>query len=182
MIARDFQLRFDYQVFPDKHDLDASLIASFELKRSALIKVGEFDLGIIGCLKSNQALAAWEIKTDVLLQAIQKPDSSLAYQPVSRYPGSVQDLTLKTALTTNYGQFEKLFNQIVETYRRQRWQITWELKSIYQPPANPNLKHLTSRWHLTHLDKTASKTEVLKIMAAVVKLASQVDKSVEQVV
>ena len=71
---------------------------------------------------------------------------------------------------------------MTDDYRKQDWQITWELVGIYQPPKNQAFKHLTFRWQLAHSQRTVSKTEVSKIMETLVKACRKEDAEIEQVV
>lgn len=182
LIARNFKLEFEYQAFDGQSSLDPSLTAVYNLEQSALVRVNQADLGIVGFLKDYPAWAAWEIKTDVLLQASRQAGTVSTYRAISRYPKSSQDLTLRMPLSCRYQSLKQVFDRAVEDYRKQDWQIAWELIGIYRPPENRDFKHLTFRWQLAHRQKTAAKGEVLEVIKALVEACRRRDAKIEQVV
>ena len=181
LIGQNFKLVFDYQPLSENQPLAESLVAPYQLQQSALIKVNQINLGIIGLLKSDSKVAAWEIETDSLLKATRRNNSNFAYQAISRYPQSLQDLTLRVPLDLNYSFLKQIFDKVVLEYQKKSWQISWRLTSIYQPRNNLAVKHITTRWDLAHYQKTLEKQEVVAIINQIVQICQKARADIEKV-
>ena len=166
LLANFCRLEFDYEplsVLPK--GLDQPLAAPYDLRYSAVVRVDGQVLGIMGLLK-NDGFAAAEIKTDVLLQAYLTSAERRGYQPLSRYPSSVQDLTLQVERVVSYEDLRQTLKQKLATYKKAGWQIHWSLKSIFEPAQE--MKNLSFRLTFHHLRQTPDKAEVLAIVAEIV--------------
>lgn len=87
--------------------------------RSAIVKlegrqigtIGEYAARTVGKLKLPSFCAGFEIGLE-LLNSLSAPKSS--YKPLSRYPSTVQDITLKTDNKLNYARIAKVLSESLE--------------------------------------------------------------------
>ena len=170
VLAQSLQIQFKYQKYQESFKLDEALIAPFDLKNSAVILLDKKPIGILGLLSSAK-YAAWEIQNDELLNLGNKQTTS-QYQPLSRFPSSSQDLTLAVDLQTPYSQIEQTLLDVLAKYNQQDWQIKLSLFHIFQPKSDANVKHLSFRIRVSHLQKTVSKQEMSEIISALIQVAS----------
>lgn len=179
------KLGFTLEYSPVPTGTDFPVTKPFDLSRSALVTIKEADvfLGIVGeyapsvCknFKLPAASAGFEIGTDHMLEAMSKVESS-TYKPLSRYPSSTQDLTLQVADDTAYGAVEIVLKAALSSTD---YQWTLAPLSIYKPEAQ-NIKNISFRITLSHMDRTLTTNEVSDMVATLVKAAKEAVKA-EQV-
>lgn len=169
LIAQSLSLKFTYQTY-DLNQLDLSPKEMvFDLKNSATIFVGDLKLGVIGLLKQFDNCAAWEIDTEVLLQA--PKDKSAFYQPLAKYPKSSQDLTLQVPLELAYSKLKTALQETLSDYAKQNWQSNISLLGIFQPVEKTEIKNISFRLTVSHKERTVKKEEVSAIVSALAKQA-----------
>lgn len=119
-LASSFGLKLQYATI--EQDPDFPVTAAFNTKRSALVTVEGADvfLGIVGeytqsarkQLKLPALCAGFEIGLDHLADALVKTAQS-HYKPLSRYPSTSQDITLRVSDVTPYVSVENILNRVL---------------------------------------------------------------------
>ena len=152
--------------------------APFDHTRSALVTIKEVDvfLGIVGEYKKSvtQALklpvgsAGFEIGLDHLLEA-QSKDGAKKYRPLSKYPSSDQDVTLKVGNEVSFARLQScLESELAKT------DYVWQLVplSVFAKPEE-DTKNISFRVTLTHEDRTLTTGEVSTVIDALTWAANQ---------
>lgn len=121
-LASSFGLKLQYATI--EQDPDFPVTAAFNTKRSALVTVEGADvfLGIVGeytesarkQLKLPALCAGFEIGLDHLADALVKTAQS-HYEPLSRYPSTSQDITLRVSDDAPYVSVENVLNSVLAT-------------------------------------------------------------------
>lgn len=155
-----------------KKDPGFPVTSSFEPSRSAFVTIKEGDvfLGIIGeykaevikSLKLPEASAGFEVGLDALVQAVNY-DTTGGYAPLSKYPSTEQDLTLKVKQTISVAELEGCVQVQLEGTDYQ-WKLA--VTSIYQKEGDEN-KNITFRITLAHHDRTLTTAEVNKLVETI---------------
>ncbi|MFO0971456.1 MAG: phenylalanine--tRNA ligase subunit beta [Candidatus Saccharimonadales bacterium] len=137
------------------------LAAPYEPDRSALVVVdnqiwgvvGEFKTTIQKAFKLPDYAAGFEVHLGVL------QSKEVGYKPLSRFPSSEQDITLKVASSVNYAELASSLAQIMED---SEYQYTLEPRGIYQK--EPKTKNITFHLTLSHRERTLTTIEVNKLV------------------
>ncbi len=154
--------------------------APFELSRSAFIlsRQDEF-IGIVGELKQSvrksfklpDCTAAMSLDLSGLKKATDTPHQP--YAPLSRFPSTSQDISLKTPVDVSY---EALFHAVWEELTQQAHGIDVMISpvSIYQSDTDATTKTTTFHISFTSHDKTLSDKEIVPLIdSAAVAAAAQ---------
>lgn len=163
--ALGFTLRYD----PITEPADFPVTAPFDQQRSALVTVVETDtfLGIIGeyrsevakNLKLPTASAGFEIGLDHILEAVEAlPGTS--YEPLSKYPSTEQDLTLKVSQDVSFAALQGCLEKQLESVEYD-WRI--EPLSVFQKDGEDS-KNASFRFKFTHHDRTLTTEEITKLV------------------
>ena len=167
LIAGSYGLRFEYRSFKGPSD---PMTVVYNPTTRAQVICQDQSLGVIGLLGSH--LAGFEIETDKLIDLIAHQASN--YQPLSKYPTSHQDLTLRVAVAVNYDQLLTTLDKTLKRYcQPKKWQFTLEPVSVYYPDDNPAVKHWSWRLRLTALDGTLKASQVTTVIEALVEVATE---------
>jgi phenylalanyl-tRNA synthetase beta chain len=193
------QLGFTLSYSPIEKDPGYPVTAPFEFSRSALVTIKEVDvfLGIVGeyrqevrnGLKLPKASAGFEIGLDHILEALEKLPAS-SYKPLSKYPSTSQDITLKT---TEDVSFEQLQASVESQLAESDYQYKIETISIFQPSSvipgsegesrkkldsriksendKSRFKNTTFRITLSRYDRTLTTAQANKLVEEIVKRA-----------
>lgn len=175
-------LGFTLEYSPITEALSYPVTAPFNLSRSALVTIKEADvfLGIVGeyrpevsaALKLPDATAGFEIGIDHIMEALHKlPVTN--YMPLSRYPSSDQDITLKVANTT---LFSELKNCIETEVMKSEYEWTLTPLSVFAKNGE-DTKNASFRLTLTHNERTLTTDEVTKLVEQVTWHAHEVLKA-----
>lgn len=137
-------------------------VAPYEIQRSALIVrdgqiwgvIGEYKYSARRAFKLPEYSAGFEVHLDVLKK------SNMTYQPLSRYPSTEQDLTLKVAAKLPYAQLKNLLESELGKTGYQ-----WSLRplSIFQEE-NSKTKNISFRITLTHFERTLTTKEANELV------------------
>lgn len=149
----------------------------FDPKRSALVYVKDtgIALGIIGELKPSvrKALklpvhtAAFSLGLVDVLRCIQKSADGYGYEPLSRYPGTAQDVCFRVPDTVSFAALEACIQPVLDAQ-----QVTARLQAIdiYKAEKSTD-KQITFRISMTNYDKTMTSDEADQVISAVIKKA-----------
>ncbi len=143
-------------------DWGQQLTAPYDTERSAaLLKdgqiygvIGEFKQSVSRALKLPQYAAGFEVHLDVINSELNE------YKPLSKFPSSHQDLTLKVDLDLEYRELESFLKTEL-----QEAGYLWTLEpiSIFQKEGD-STKNITFRITLSHYERTLTTNEVSKLV------------------
>ena len=183
-LAKDFGYSLKFK--PIKEPLDYPLTAPFDQQRSALVETrdGEF-LGIIGELKASVRKAfklpdyAAAISLDI--EGLQKAANTQRqrYSPLSRFPSTTQDISLRGPSSTTY---EQIFHTVWAALTEEAHDIEMKIEpvSIYQADDETDTKTTTLHITFTHHDKTLRDEDIKPLMDHVASVALR-DLNVERI-
>lgn len=175
-LAHDIGLRFIYKKV--ENPLDYLLTAPFDLARSAIIQtdtgisigmVGELKAEVIHTFKLPEYSAAMTL--DFMAVVAATKDAHNGYQPISKYPSIVQDISLKVQKNVPY---EKVYAMSQQTITNRAINSNWSLSpiSVYVAPNDPGFKTITLRLVITSYDKTLTEKTVSQLLDDVAKACS----------
>lgn len=106
----------------DNHKTASQMLAPFEPKRSAVVFANGKPSGVVGEYRSSitQALKL-PINTagfEVFLSSV-PADSGAGYKPISKYPYTEQDISLRTSSNLTYAELEMALNEALDKYSPQ---------------------------------------------------------------
>lgn len=145
-----------------KDEWGAQLTAPYDPLHAALIVINNQIWGVVGEFKQAvQAafkLPAYTAGFEVHMDAI-KP-SDVQYKPLSRYPSTEQDITLKVASELRFEQLQKL---LISELAATEYSTMLTPLGIYQKEGE-NTKNLTFRITLSHHERTLTTNEITKLV------------------
>lgn len=175
-VANQLGLEFEYKAIGKKPDYPVT--APFDWQRSAYITdkksgvfigiVGEYRQAVIKNLKLPQNTAGCELGTEDILKAVQANGAS-GYSPISKYPGTSQDITLQVSKKTNFIEVQELVEQALRSVK-----LEWSVSpvGVYQPEKGAT-KNITFHIKLTDHDKTITRDQANLIIADISKLLTK---------
>lgn len=177
-LAGKLGMKFAYKVIKDSPKY--AVTSPFDLSRSAYVTdvasgvfigiVGEYKQQIMKALKLPEYIAGFEIGTEHLLEAIPKTSS---YTPISKYPSTHQDITLKVDCKMEFVDVEQSINSTLEIISKEKkYQYQIMPVSIYKKPKSDS-KNVTFRIILTHSERTLVTDEVNLLLENVANDAKQ---------
>lgn len=169
-----FTLRFK----PVAEPLDFPVTAPFDLSRSATVETrdGEF-IGMVGELRQSvvrgfklpEYVAAMTLDLEGLKRAIEAPRKT--YAPLSRYPSTSQDISLKTKADMSY---EDLFSAVFGVASAgELIDVRMRPIAIYQSEDDPEAKTTTFRLEFTSHERTLSDKDIAPIMKDIARHAHE---------
>ena len=169
LLAKKLGVEFDYRPGA-KTDLVASWLAPYPAEARATVRLGQQVIGVVGQL--DPQLAGFEIDpNDLRLQAETLAQS---YQPLGRYPASYQDLTLKLPAKTLYAD---LLASLESVLAQTEFRHQLSLLSIWSPPDQTAVKHVSWRLELAAADRTLSTETVSELVGQLAAAARQDHKA-----
>ena len=173
------------------HDLGAELVfkpieqernfpvtAPFDQSRSALVEttdgrfigmVGELKQSVIKNFKLPAYVAAVSLDTAGLEAVYVKRGSH--YQPLSRYPSTSRDISLKVPAQVNYASVYDCVKRVIDSH--QELQIVIKPISIYQPDGDSSTKTITFNIKFTSLERTLTDKAITPIIEGLVAAAAE---------
>ena len=146
----------------------AQLVAPYAPKRSAVIMqdgkiwgvLGEFSAATKAAFKLPEYTAGFEVHIDVL------KNKGHGYKPLSRYPSTWQDISLKVNSDVQYADIFAAAKNAVETTAPE---IDYEITpiSIYQSEDDTSHKTITLRVKLTHHERTLKEKDASAVIEAI---------------
>lgn len=166
-LGHDLGLEFVFT--PIKSQLDTPDISPFDQTRSALIATTQGErVGVVGELKQNvlknfklpDYTAAATLDTAKLEQAY--ADRHNSYRPLSRFPSTWRDISLRVAQDMPYAELVNVVRQAIS----QQTDMVIQLQpvSIYQSAENPATKNVTLRFTFTNQAKTLTDRDIVPIL------------------
>lgn len=140
------------------------LVAPFEPKRSAIVTekvsgefigiIGEFKYSVVENFKLPMNTAGFELNINTLLATAS--DVAAKYRPLSRYPSSDRDISIRVNESTHYKQVREALESALGSIN-----IDYHIEpiSIYQPD-NTDMKTFTFRLSFSSYEKTLTSEEV----------------------
>ena len=170
-LARDLGAELVFK--PIEQDLNFPVTAPFDQSRSALVETtdGQF-IGMVGELKQpvikNFKLPAYVAAASLDtagLEAVYVKRGSY-YQPLSRYPSTSRDLSLKVPAQVNYASVYGCVKDVIDSH--QELQIVITPISIYQPDGDSSTKTITFNIKFTSLERTLKDKDITPIIDEIV--------------
>ncbi len=156
---------------PIEKELDFPVTAPFDQTRSALVEttdgifigmVGELKQSVIKNFKLPSYVAAATLDTAGLEKAHAAHRSN--YKPLSRFPSTDRDISLKVNSQTRYADVLQKIRQITDNAD---FDIDVQPVAIYQSESDQTTKTLTFRLIFTSHDKTLTDADIKPIMTAI---------------
>ena len=165
-LARDLGAEVVFK--PIEEELTFPVTAPFDQSRSALVEttdgmfvgiVGELKQAVIKNFKLPAYVAAASLDTAGLEAVYAKRDSH--YQPLSRYPSTTRDISLKVPSTVRYQQLLQTLDEVV---RDIAMEVRLEPLTIYQSEDDAAQKTITWRLTFTSLARTLADKDITPVM------------------
>ena len=160
---------------PIEQELTLPVAAPFDQSRSALVEttdgtfigiVGELKQSVIKNFKLPAYVAAASLDTAGLEAVYAKRDSH--YQPLSRYPSTTRDISLKVPSAVKYQQLLQTLDEVV---RDVDMAVRLEPLTIYQSEEDVAQKTITWRLTFTSLARTLADKDIAPVMQQIERVA-----------
>ena len=160
---------------PIEQELNFPVAAPFDQSRSALVEttdgtfiglVGELKQSVIKNFKLPTYVAAASLDMAGLEAVYAKRDSH--YQPLSRYPSTTRDISLKVPSAVKYQQLLQTLDEVV---RDVAMEVRIELITIYQPEDDAEQKTMTWRLTFTSHERTLADKDIAPVMQQIERAA-----------
>ena len=160
---------------PIEQELTLPVAAPFDQSRSALVEttdgtfigiVGELKQSVIKNFKLPAYVAAASLDTAGLEAVYAKRDSH--YQPLSRYPSTTRDISLKVPSAVKYQQLLQTLDEVV---RDVDMAVRIEPLTIYQSEEDVAQKTITWRLTFTSLARTLADKDIAPVMQQIERVA-----------
>lgn len=168
--------KIELEYAPVEGELGFAVAAPYEPSRSALVSVrgANISLGIIGEFKEEVTqkmklppyATGFEIDLQEFAAAI---PSHSSYTPLSKYPSTEKDITLRVVSDVPY---EKIASNVASVLATEPLETSFALIGIYQGD-DMEYKNVTLRLRLTNHERTITADEANKLVAKVVDVARQ---------
>lgn len=162
------QLGLELVYDPIKDDPGYPVMAPFDYRRAALVTdkktgtflgiVGEYKLSVIKAFKLPSYSAGFELGTRGLFEAVRQ--LTLAYAPLSRFPGTERDICFQVGREWHYEQIVEIAKDVL---RREPLETTIEPVDIYQPE-NDAVKNITVRIKLVSHERTLTSDDASAVV------------------
>ena len=165
-LARDLGAELVFK--PIEEELNFPVAAPFDQSRSALVETtdGMF-IGIVGELKQS-VIKSFKLPTYVAAASLDMAGLETVYanrdshyQPLSRYPSTSRDISLKLPTTIRYQQ---LLQTLDEAVRDVAMEVRIEPLAIYQSEHEAAQKTMTWRLTFTSLARTLVDNDITPVM------------------
>ncbi|MBB1563861.1 hypothetical protein HG434_001165, partial [Candidatus Saccharibacteria bacterium] len=172
-LARDLGAEVVFK--PIEEELTFPATAPFDQSRSALVEttdgtfigiVGELKQSVIKNFKLPTYVAAASLDTAGLEAVYAKRDSH--YQPLSRYPSTTRDISLKVPSAVKYQQLLQTLDEVV---RDVAMEVRIEPLTIYQSEEDVAQKTITWRLTFTSLARTLADKDIAPVMQQIERVA-----------
>ena len=160
---------------PIEQELNFPVAAPFDQSRSALVEttdgtfigiVGELKQSVIKNFKLPTYVAAASLDTAGLEAVYAKQGSH--YQPLSRYPSTTRDISLKVPSAIRYQQLLQTLDEVV---RDVAMEVRIEPLTIYQSEDDAEQKTITWRLTFTSLARTLADKDIAPVMQQIEQAA-----------
>ena len=160
---------------PIEEELTFPATAPFDQSRSALVEttdgtfiglVGELKQSVIKNFKLPTYVAAASLDTAGLEAIYAKRDSH--YQPLSRYPSTSRDISMKVPSAVRYHQLSRMLDEVV---RDIAMEVRLEPLTIYQSEDDAAQKTITWRLTFTSHERTLVDKDITPVMQRIEQAA-----------
>ena len=174
-LARDLGAELVFK--PIEQELAFPVATPFDQSRSALVEttngtfigiVGELKQSVIKNFKLPTYVAAASLDTAGLEAVYAKRASH--YQPLSRYPSTSRDISLKLPAHVDYASVAQSIDRVLETMEID---VAFHVVSIYQPPNGTSTKTLTFRLVFTSHQRTLVDSDITPIIESIQQVMQQ---------
>ena len=172
-LARDLGAELVFK--PIEQELTLPVAAPFDQSRSALVETtdgafiglaGELKQSVIKNFKLPVYVAAASLDTAGLEAVYAKRDSH--YQPLSRYPSTTRDISLKVPSAVKYQQLLQTLDEVV---RDVAMEVRIEPLTIYQSEDDAAQKTMTWRLTFTSHKRTLTDKDIEPVMQQIERVA-----------
>ena len=172
-LARDLGAEVVFK--PIEEELTFPVAAPFDQSRSALVEttdgqfigmVGELKQSVIKNFKLPAYVAAASLDTAGLEAVYAKRDSH--YQPLSRYPSTTRDISLKVPSAVKYQQLLQTVDEVVQDVDMA---VRLEPLTIYQSEDDAAQKTMTWRLTFTSHERTLMDKDIEPVMQQIERVA-----------
>ena len=163
---------------PIEEELNFPVTAPFDQSRSALVETADgIFIGIVGELKQSVIknfklpayVAAASLDTAGLETVYAKQGSH--YQPLSRYPSTSRDISLKLPTDVNYASVAQGIDRVLKAVEID---AVFHAVSIYQPSDDATTKTLTFRLVFTSHQRTLVDSDITPIIESIQQTMQQI--------
>ena len=155
--------------------VEFEVAAPFDQRRSAWILCGKERLGIVGEFKQAvrrnfkllEYAAGFSIDFDQLLA---QPRDEQAYRPLSRFPSTSRDVSLRAPRDVSYAELYHVVQAAVGESAGDIT-VTIEPRAIFQPANDHSIKTTTFRLRMTHYERTLTDADAKPIVDRVATMA-----------
>ena len=155
--------------------VEFEVAAPFDRQRSAWILCGKERLGIVGEFKQAvrrnfklpEYAAGFSINFDQLLA---QPRDEQAYRPLSRFPSTSRDVSLRAPRDVSYAELYHVVQAAVNESAGDIT-VTIEPRAIFQPANDHSIKTTTFRLRMTHYERTLTDADAKPIVDRVATMA-----------
>jgi len=174
-LARDLGAELVFK--PIEQELAFPVATPFDQSRSALVEttngtfigiVGELKQSVIKNFKLPTYVAAASLDTAGLEAVYAKRASH--YQPLSRYPSTSRDISLKLPAHVDYASVAQSIDRVLETMEID---VAFHVVSIYQPPNGTSTKTLTFHLVFTSHQRTLVDSDITPIIESIQQVMQQ---------
>lgn len=160
-----------------KTDTGKQLLAPFEKSRSAYCKTADgVLLGVVGEIrpgvKSNLKLPEFVAGFELNLQMIEAYQKLSQYKPLSRFPQTQQDISLKVSEEIDYQTVQQNIESSLKN-AADKHGYTWSISPVDIYQKSKDVKHITLRIILSHPERTLVTTEVNKLLDDIALIAKK---------
>ncbi len=155
--------------------VEFEVAAPFDRQRSAWMLCGKERLGIVGEFKQAvrrnfklpEYAAGFSIDFDQLLA---QPRDEQAYRPLSRFPSTSRDVSLRAPHDVSYAELYHVVQAAVDESAGDII-VTIEPRAIFQPANDHSIKTTTFRLRMTHYERTLTDADAKPIVDRVATMA-----------
>lgn len=155
--------------------VEFEVAAPFDRQRSAWMLCGKERLGIVGEFKQAvrrnfklpEYAAGFSIDFDQLLA---QPRDEQAYRPLSRFPSTSRDVSLRAPRDVSYAELYHVVQAAVDESAGDIT-VTIEPRAIFQPANDRSIKTTTFRLRMTHYERTLTDADAKPIVDRVATMA-----------
>ncbi|HEY1645105.1 MAG TPA: hypothetical protein VGF75_01830, partial [Candidatus Saccharimonadales bacterium] len=157
-------------------DRFSELVKPFDPERSALVKTGDHQWGVVGELKSSviknlklpKYVSGFEIDSNLLAES----QRTSAYKKLSKYPPVKQDITLNVPDGSNFADLDSFLTSELKKLVPLASIYTLKPVSIFKPESSSSATNYTFHLMITSQEKTLKAEEVNRLLEELAKLAS----------
>jgi phenylalanyl-tRNA synthetase, beta subunit len=175
-LMKDLSVEVDFVKIAES---DVDVPAPFDAKRSAWIVAKNGDnLGIVGELVSSARrnfklpdyTAAFSIDIEKLQENLSK-NQGYNYQPLSRFPSTARDISLKMDSNVDYAKVYACAEEVAKKHGELQISIT--PIAIYQPKNDDSTKTATLNVKFTSAERTLEDKDIAPIIEEIAAMAAE---------